>query len=183
MSFGFTDDVKSIRDAIIDAEKDHSVMFFAAANNDGLNDPEMFPAFMESVISVRGTFYDGSFDPQYNPKSSHFNPGPQYGSLARNVPCAWISESLTKSGCSVATPIVAAIAAMIISFVDRKTTVKEYRDTVRTRRGMLSVFRMMTDDPEASRLYLAPWQLFENNRKPWALIEHALSNIPHVAQV
>lgn len=183
MSFGFTEDVKSIRNAISNAENNHNVIFFAAANNDGLNEPEMFPASMESVISIRGTSHDGTFDPQYNPKSPHYNPGPQYGSFARNVPCAWTSESLTKSGCSIATPIAAAIAAMIISFVDHEPTLKDYRDVVRTRRGMLSIFRTMTDNPHALRLYLAPWQLFEGNRKPRVLIEHALTNIPHFAQV
>jgi hypothetical protein len=177
LSFGFAHDVKSIHNAILDAEKDHSIMFFAAANNDGRNEPEMFPASMETVISIRGTRHDGSFDPQYNPKSTKH--GPQYGSLARDVPCGWISESLTKSGCSIATPIVAAIAGLIISFVDREDSLKEYRDLVRTRKGMLSIFSMMSDDKQtlvASRLDLAPWQLYERHRRPKYLIGHALSN-------
>jgi subtilisin family serine protease len=174
LSFGFADDKKAIHDAIIDAEKDHSIMFFAAANNDGRNEPEMFPASMETVISIRGTFHDGSFDPQYNPKSSKY--GPQYGSLARDVPCGWTSDSLTKSGCSIATPIVAAIAGLIISFVDREDSMEEYRDLVRTRKGMISIFSMMSDERQASRLELAPWQLYERHRSPKYLIGHALSN-------
>jgi hypothetical protein len=65
MSFGFPDEVASIRKAIINAEKvkKKKILFFAAANNDGLNILKMFPAFFESVISVRGTRYNKSFNP------------------------------------------------------------------------------------------------------------------------
>ena len=156
MSYGFADEIPIIRNAIVEAEK-RNVTFFAAANNSGLNEPEMFPAFMESVISVRGTRHNGSFEDDYNPKSWEHKPGPQFGSLARDVPCAWTSESLTKSGCSIATPIIAAIAAVLISFVDREQSLKEYRDLIRTRRGILSVFRAMAIESQPSRLYLAPW--------------------------
>jgi subtilisin family serine protease len=180
MSFGFAEDIQSIREAIIEAEK-QKVIFFAAANNGGWNAPELFPALMESVFSVRGTRYNGAFDDDYNPRSWDHKPGPQFGSLACDVPCAWTSNDLTKSGCSVAAPIVAATAALVMTFVEREASLSEYRDLIRTRRGILSVFKAMATETKPSRLYLAPWQLFENNRKPRVLIENALTNIPRLS--
>ncbi|KAF6822502.1 hypothetical protein CMUS01_11058 [Colletotrichum musicola] len=37
---------------------ERKVLFFAAANNDGLHSSELFPSYHESVISVRGTGHD-----------------------------------------------------------------------------------------------------------------------------
>ncbi|EEU40755.1 uncharacterized protein NECHADRAFT_99144 [Fusarium vanettenii 77-13-4] len=169
MSFGFSDEVKLIKDAIVEAErlKGDKILFFAAASNDGLNEPEMFPAFFESVISARGTKHDGEFIQQYNPKSWGHKSGIQYGTLARDVPYGWPASMPTKSGCSVATPILAAIAAMLISFVDSQESWDAERHAIRTRRGMTAVFNLMARDQNSfDRLYVAPWQLYENRRQP-----------------
>ncbi|KAH7210106.1 hypothetical protein DER44DRAFT_775050 [Fusarium oxysporum] len=168
LSFGFADSAPGIEEAITYADtlKGGRILFFAAANNQGLNQMEMFPALYESVIPVRGTRYDGSFIQTYNPNTWPHRRGAElYGTISEDVPCDWICGQLVKSGCSVATPIVASIAAMIIWFVScRKASfgnVVDVQKLIRTRRGMLSVFSLITQDQEHLRRYLAPWQLFK----------------------
>ncbi|KAH7133081.1 hypothetical protein B0J13DRAFT_93100 [Dactylonectria estremocensis] len=191
LSFGFAESSPCIQEAISYAEslKGGRILFFAAANNQGRNQREMFPAWCESVISVRGTTHDGSFVPKYNPDSwSHKNGSELYGSISEHVPCGWTSDQLVKSGCSVATPIVAAIASMIIWFVSCKsqsfTNIENIHQLIRTRRGILSIFRVMTDDQdqEQRRRYLAPWQLFGDDDVNYDAkihtIAHALSRLP-----
>lgn len=188
LSFGFVQSASCIEEAIADAEKvkGGEILFFAAANNQGRNEKEMFPARCESVISVRGTSHDGSFIPRYNPDTWSENQGAMlYGTISENVPCEWTCGQLVRSGCSVATPIVAAIAAMIIWFVScQKETLldnEDFQRLIRTRKGMLSVFSVMTEDQGPStRRYLAPWQLFEVDdlmRKVYS-IGHALTRLP-----
>jgi hypothetical protein len=181
MSFGFGIDVKIIHEAITDAEKKRSnqILFFAAANNSGENDSEMFPARFESVISVRGTNYGGDVVSLYDPSNWSYKGWDQFCTLAKDVPCGFYPKPM--SGCSVATPIMAAIAAAIIALVERGGMKKKFRDDVRTRRGMLSVFGAMTQMQQhraAGRLYVAPWQLFQDNRDPIYMIGNALSMIP-----
>ncbi|RKK64379.1 hypothetical protein BFJ69_g16745 [Fusarium oxysporum] len=168
LSFGFADSAPGIEEAITYAEtlKGGKILFFAAANNQGLNQMEMFPALCESVIPVRGTRHDGSFIQTYNPNTWPHRRGAElYGTISEDVPCDWICGQLVKSGCSVATPIVASIAAMIIRFVICRMAsfgnVVNFQELIRTRRGMLSVFTLMTQDQEQLRRYLAPWQLFK----------------------
>ncbi|KAF4984121.1 hypothetical protein FZEAL_614 [Fusarium zealandicum] len=175
MSFGFSGEIACIRRAIVEAErvKGDKILFIAAANNGGLNDPEMFPAFFESVISTRGTDHDGSFLTKYNPKSWSHKSGPQYGTLAQDVPYGWPLRNPTKSGCSIAAPILAAIALVIIAFVDAQDNLVNMRRLIRTRRGMTAVFDAMAgkQNQQQDRVYLAPWQLYENNRNPRIIIE------------
>ncbi len=187
MSFGFSDEIPSIRAAILEAErvKAGKILFFAAANNNGMNGDEMFPSFFESVISVRGTRCDGRFESQYDPSPWAHKEGLMYGTLAQNVPCGW--TCLVKSGCSVATPIMVAIAASIIRFVnDREDLFSEKaRGAIGTRRGILSVFAVMTEKQQGLKRYLAPWQLLgpgpldiERVREKASSISHALSRLP-----
>jgi len=175
MSFGFDHTLELSSIAINDTSR---MLFFAAANNDGLNSPELFPANHELVIPVRGTDYNGSFDAQYNPATPAYKPECRYGTLAVNVSCGGPDDNrLIKSGCSVATPIVAAIAAAIISFVDRDRTLERFRPRIRRRPELKAVFRKMTEDQlVVERRYLAPWQLC-NNRSLHTreIIKHALA--------
>jgi hypothetical protein len=189
LSFGFADSAPSIEKAITYAEslKGGKILFFAAANNQGLNQMELFPALCESVIPVRGTRHDGSFIQTYNPNTWPHRQGSElYGTISEDVPCDWISDHLVKSGCSVATPIVASIAAMIIWFVSFKKAsfgnVTSVQELIRTRRGMLSVFSLMTQDQEQLRRYLAPWQLFKEGDRTGMgtvhMIGYALMRLP-----
>lgn len=181
MSFGFSEEILSIHKAIIDAErdKDRKILFFAAATNDGLNKPEMFPAFHESVISVRGTRYNGEFVLQYNPLQWKHKTGLKYGTLGQKVACGWYPGRLVKSGCSVATPIMVTFAATLIRLSQSpehrlNTTIQE---NIRRRRGMLAVFDAMTEDQGDQKRYLAPWQLLDkSDQQIWAMINNVLTN-------
>lgn len=114
------------------------------------------------IVSIYGSFVE-----TYNPNTWPHRRGAElYGTISEDVPCDWICGQLVKSGCSVATPIVVSIAAMIIWFVSCRTAsfgnVVDVQKLIRTRRGMLSVFSLITQDQEHLRRYLAPWQLFKD---------------------
>lgn len=59
MSFGFPYIVPEIENAVDDVNRERKnngkteIVFFAAANNDGPNAKELFPASLMTVISVR----------------------------------------------------------------------------------------------------------------------------------
>jgi hypothetical protein len=148
----------------------------------------MFPAFSESVISVRGTRHDGSFVQQFNPETWSHKAGTNlYGTISQDIPCDWTAGRLTKSGCSVATPIVAAIAAMIIWYVGNKKEsflgLENVQEVIRTRRGILAVFSVMTEGQRQSSIYhryLAPWQLFSESdmKDARTTISYTLQKLP-----
>lgn len=79
----------AIRNA--EAARQRAIVFFAAAAaNNGANSEEMVPAYLDSVISVRGTDHNGSFFPAYNPPPTVTNSSsPLYGTLGVDVPCCW----------------------------------------------------------------------------------------------
>ncbi|KAF7552213.1 hypothetical protein G7Z17_g4462 [Cylindrodendrum hubeiense] len=127
MSFGFDEEIyvdgkPVISNAISKAlhKTDQRILFFAAAANDGGNRAEMFPASSGQVLSIRGSDEFGW--PQ------RFNPPPDYNAktcfmtLGVDVPGASLSTSedqgadVCQSGTSVATPIAAGIAAMLLGY-------------------------------------------------------------------
>lgn len=127
MSFGFdeeiyVDDKPIVSNAIFSAlhGKDKQILFFAAAANDGGNREEMFPANNTFVLSIRGSDSKGW--------AQSFNPPPDYNAktcfmtLGLNVPGASLTKSedegadVCRSGTSVATPIAAGIAAMLLGY-------------------------------------------------------------------
>ncbi|KAM7210130.1 hypothetical protein V8F06_014486 [Rhypophila decipiens] len=166
LSFGFPRHVQEIRDAMTDAVhlKRGALTFFAAANNDGFNSREMFPANLgEAVISVRGTDRAGSFDPRYNPPTS--SDEPVFGTLGVDVLSDWpgIDHGKYMSGCSVATPIAVAIAVMLIEFAAARPHEFEPDDLrlLRTRRGVFEMFKEIGIHAGDKRHYVAPFNLFK----------------------
>ncbi len=181
MSFGFKTRIPSvekvIRDTIMkrrDEKKD--ILFFAAANNDGLNEKEMFPASDSNVISVRGTDHSGAFLQKYNPDPWPNKQGmPRFGTLAENVCYDCADRSSIKSGCSFATPILAGLVATVIHYVEHKGDMSLQRH-MRTRDGILQVMDHMAYSNDRGYKYLAPWKFFErSDEERIALIRNALA--------
>ncbi|KAK3299686.1 uncharacterized protein B0H64DRAFT_337797 [Chaetomium fimeti] len=165
LSFGFPRHIQGIREAIADAvyAKRGAITFFAAANNDGFNRREMFPANLgESVISVRGTNRTGSFEPKYNPPTS--SDEPVFGTLGVDVLSDWPGFETGKlmSGCSVATPIAVAIAVMLLEYAVARPREFDPDDLklIRTRRGVFEMFKEISVHAGDHRHYVAPFNLF-----------------------
>lgn len=113
MSLGFDAPEEGIRTQI--ETNSHKIIFFAAASNDGLNSPELFPAHLDNVIAVRGTDTAGGFIREYNPASSK-----QYtfGAPGRKMPSDWLDgKQEVLSGSSVATPIAVAVGVIMLRLV------------------------------------------------------------------
>ena len=110
-----------ISNAISDAlrARDQRILFFAAAANEGGNQPEMFPANHPHVISIRGTDDKGWLQ-RFNPPKG-FTGLNCFMALVQDVPGAGLSRDggveVFKSGTSVSTPIAAGIAGILLSYV------------------------------------------------------------------
>lgn len=165
ISFGFAKHVTEISDAIRDAayHKKGKITFFAAAGNDGLNRREMFPAnFGDPVIPIRGTTRFGEFESGFNPPMS--SDGPVFGTLGDKVYSDWIGKEGGRdmSGCSVATPIAVGIACMLLEYTVCQAAEFQPEDLalMRTKRGIIELFREMGVHAGQKRYYLAPFDLF-----------------------
>jgi hypothetical protein len=184
MSFGFPKAVDSIAAAMAKVieerkKKNSEILFFAAANNDGSNSEEMFPASLETVISVRGTDHTGLFLKKFNPEPWPQKKGtPLYGTLGEKVPYDIGEPNFRMSGCSVATPILAGITAMIIQYVNCAANGdRRVFGRLRTKEGVLQVLHHISID-DNNRRYVAPWKFFRMSEKDrLALIRHALAEL------
>ncbi|KAK1830614.1 hypothetical protein QBC39DRAFT_383096 [Podospora conica] len=138
MSFGYDHEIPVggkmvISNAISDAlrARDQKILFFAAAANEGGNQPEMFPASHPHVISIRGTDDKGWLQ-RFNPPRGYTGIN-CFMTLGQDVPGAGLSRDggreVYKSGTSVSTPIAAGIAGMLLSYA------RLYRDDLREYRS------------------------------------------------
>ncbi|RSM17130.1 hypothetical protein CDV31_004023 [Fusarium ambrosium] len=192
MSFGFNTRITAIEKMIGDVigkrrNEGRDILFFAAANNDGLNSREMFPASDLNVISVRGTNHTGKPLQEYNP-----SPWPQkvghscFGTLGKDVPYDCADRCSQKSGCSVATPILAGIMATIIQYVGYVAASNDLlQNRVRTRDGIQQVMGHMADSvPGNPRYkYVAPWKFFQRTEEERiALIVNALAEMQRIVK-
>ncbi|KLU90810.1 hypothetical protein MAPG_10661 [Magnaporthiopsis poae ATCC 64411] len=171
ISFGFSRQKRRIKTAINDAvaiERNSgggSVLFFAAANNEGLNERELFPASDPNVIAVRGTNEWGEFVRRYNP-DPHDSKADlvRFGTLGENIPYDLLDRHAVKSGCSFATPIFAGLVADVLQCFDYVCEREQLRRHLRTKEGLVALLKLDCLTQIVNRTerwhYLAPWDFF-----------------------
>ncbi|KAK1069433.1 hypothetical protein LTR33_010906, partial [Friedmanniomyces endolithicus] len=151
MSFGWPkeDKSRSISQAIETAstERDGRVLFFAAASNSGGDYAEWFPASHDFVNAIRATTSEGSFDTFNAPPN--FSGADVLGTLGIDVLGASRdpeNPERSDSGTSFATPIAAAIAALVLDAAKMNAQASSGQlnndtyGTLRTRQGMRKMF-------------------------------------------
>ncbi|KAF2786666.1 subtilisin-like protein, partial [Melanomma pulvis-pyrius CBS 109.77] len=150
MSFGYRKDRPEIKKVILGGvlSRSEEILYFAAAANFGVREPEMFPARSPHVISMRGSNASGFF-PDFNPPPNE-SEAIVYGTLGVDVPGASIrpdGKQESKSGTSIATAVAAGIAAVLLEYVTWKTQEscdREILRKLRTQQGMLAMFRALS---------------------------------------
>jgi len=168
MSFGFpalNQDLEGIQSAINDAFHARVLMFCAASNGGG-NVNIAYPANQDQVICVNSSNGEG------NP--SGFNPDePKLGrnlcTLGEDVKSSWPKHfnlgQQRKSGTSFATPIAAALAALVLEYTRHNMLESDTFNVskLRTRKGMVEVLGLM-GRKRGEYLYLDPGKLFDKSK-------------------
>ena len=156
MSFGWPRHYSNVEQAIDHATSRH-VIICAAASNSGANDNVAFPANYGPVICVHSATDKG--------RPSEFTPTPlesrpNFAVIGENVCVAWpgLKDGQSQSGTSVATPILAAVIALIIEFVDQKPRKTFHDRRVRTLGGITTLLRAMSK-VERQYLLVQPWTM------------------------
>lgn len=180
MSFGFPaheEYLEDIQSAISTAFK-ASILMFCAASNGGGNTGIAYPANQNEVICVNSA--NGLGRPSdYNPGEAQ--EGRNLCALGEAVKSSWPKlRQQRKSGTSFATPIAAALAAVVLDYTQQnmlesdKFTVSK----LRMRKGMLKVLVELMSHKRSDYYYLDPGKLF-NERTPniYGSILSALVNV------
>jgi subtilisin family serine protease len=181
LSFGYSSDTLGaygdIKTAISHASE--RALIFAAARNNGLNQPRAWPAQEPGVFGVYSTDYNGAW--------SKFNPQEMFESInlatvGEAVRSCWPENlcdgSMTdlmavKSGTSYATPIAACLAAFLLMFAQTYMKSEEIRKLKKfnhMRRVITAVFEASWDKDHKRPDYtylafiLKPKNLFNNGK-------------------
>lgn len=181
MSFAFEDEEPEIKEALNNANN-RVLMFAAASNNRALKkEPIGYPARVsDRVICVNSSTINNQrsrFSPKGIPGLLNFSV------VGEDVEAAWLSSEADReimrsmNGTSMATPIMAGIAAMLLDFAKKDWPKlrdmqdwKYHKTQLWETAGMKSVFkRCMTDNLKIDGSY--------NFLKPWLLLAKDPENI------
>ncbi|KAJ4004060.1 hypothetical protein NW766_011916 [Fusarium irregulare] len=188
MSFGIREQHEGMSRAISNALNKQTLLF-AAASNDGANLSRAFPAKWPGVFCIHST--DGNGNPSsFNPTASETDVN--FSLLGESVSSHWPAglnghdQSVNvMSGTSVATPIAAALAASVLSFVrqqDQNVAVESDRlgPWLKIDSSMDAVLKQMAAKRGAGYDCITPDILFTKGSTRefvYARIEHIKKNI------
>lgn len=166
---------KSILRNAIRYASNKDVLIFAAASNDGNRDRILFPAGEPEpfcINSSNGNGHASEFNPPHQEHDENFS------ILGEGVSSSWLQTTTSLSedgsiqptweirrGTSVATPIAASVAAIIIHF--GRQWEPEGHEKLETRRGIRCILRSMVPKRNTEKFYdIVPWfGVFELNTK------------------
>ena len=171
MSFGIREYHELMSTAISNALNKRTLLF-AAASNDGANLGRAFPAQYPSVFCIHST--DGNGNPsKFNPTASETDVN--FSLLGEHVSSHWPAGMNghdqtvnVMSGTSVATPIAAGLAALVLSFVrqqDQQIAVESERlgPWLKRDNSMDAVFKSMVRRRRGVGYdYITPHVLFDS---------------------
>lgn len=160
------EDRKIVRSAI-EYATNAKVIMFAASSNSGNREHILFPASERRLFCINSSDGNGGaskFNPPYQDQVENFS------ILGERVRSTWLQSSKSieaelkssrdaawevKSGTSIATPIAASVAIMIIHF-GRQWEPKNH-EILEEREGLMHIFRSMATKNRAKFFDIVPW--------------------------
>ncbi|KAF5560707.1 thermostable alkaline protease precursor [Fusarium napiforme] len=189
MSFGFPHDDDVISAAIEDVERNRDITFLASAGNNAAYQREAFPARHRSVISIRATDCQGTFNAS-NPPILDRNTI-ALGTFGDNLPTR-LKDEITKRfgahichpGSSIATAVAAGIAASTIAYAEVLSTVlpipteQSPVKCLKRTEGMRRMLENMAPDQTGNNRFINPiwfWSEKADAWRAWAAMYDAVS--------